>query len=95
MTAEPAMRADAGLDVGASVAQESSPEVAVRRAMVKSIAISVPAAIVTFVGLVALAFRGESPNWAGWLAMAAGVGVLAGVFFGALAGFIRSVPLFD
>jgi len=65
------------------------------RACVRATVVSVPLAIGLFVALVALGLHGQSPNWAAYLAMAAGIGILAGVFFGVLAGFVRTAHLFD
>jgi hypothetical protein len=63
--------------------------------MAKALAVSIPLAVALLVGIVALAVHTQDPNWAAYLAMAAGNGVLAGVFFGLLAGFMRSAHLFD
>jgi hypothetical protein len=72
-----------------------SPEQALRMAIIKTTAVTVPVAIAFFVGLVALALRNEDPNWAGWLAMAVGIGIINGLFFGFLGGFVRSARLFE
>jgi threonine/homoserine/homoserine lactone efflux protein len=80
----------------AAVAEKpSSVEHVARANMVKAVAVSVPLAVVVFLGLVSLAVRNQDPDWPAYLSMAAGIGVLAGVFFGLLAGFMRSIPLFD
>ena len=44
--------------------------------------------VVIWVGLIALAVGDKHPDWAVWLAMATGIGILCGVFFGAWAGFV-------
>jgi hypothetical protein len=44
--------------------------------------------------LIVLAVRNQRPDWNAWLSMAVGIGVLAGVFFGLLAGFMRTSHLF-
>jgi hypothetical protein len=68
---------------------------AIRMTVVKSIAVSVPLAIGIFVGMVALALRNQQPDWAAYLAMAAGIGVIAGVFFGLLMGFTLTSHNFE
>jgi threonine/homoserine/homoserine lactone efflux protein len=80
----------------AAVAEKpSSVEHVARANMVKAVAVSVPLAVVVFLGLVSLAVRNQDPDWPAYLSMAAGIGVLAGVFFGLLAGFMRSIHLSD
>jgi threonine/homoserine/homoserine lactone efflux protein len=66
---------------------ERSAETAMKVTIIKSVAVSVPLAIGFFVGLVALAVHNQQPDWNAWLAMGAGIGVIAGVFFGLLMGF--------
>ena len=66
-----------------------------RATVIKSIAVSVPLAIAIFVGLVALAVRNQQPDWNAWISMAAGIGVIAGVFFGLLMGFTLSSHNFE
>jgi hypothetical protein len=56
--------------------------------VVRGIAVAVPVSVVIWVGLIALAVGNKHPNWAVWLAMATGIGILSGVFFGAWAGFV-------
>jgi hypothetical protein len=81
----------------AATVDEKPPSVehVVRANMVKAVGVSVPLAVVLFLGLVSLAVRNQDPDWPAYLSMAAGIGVLAGVFFGLLAGFMRSTHLFD
>ena len=74
----------------AGVDKHPSAEEAMRATVLKSIAVSVPLAIAFFVGLVALAVHNQQPDWNAWLSMAAGIGVIAGVFFGLLMGFTLS-----
>jgi len=64
------------------------------RSTIRSVAVSVPVAIAVVVGLIALAVHNEHPDWNAWLSMAVGIGVVAGVFFGLLAGFMRTSHLF-
>ena len=72
-----------------------SAEATMRATVIKSIAVSVPLAIGFFVGLVALAVRNQQPDWNAWISMAAGIGVIAGVFFGLLIGFTLSSHNFE
>lgn len=72
-----------------------SAEAAMRVTIIKSVAVSVPLAIGIFVGMVALALRNQQPDWKSYLVMAAGVGVIAGVFFGLLLGFTLTSHNFE
>ena len=65
------------------------------RAIVKSMLIAVPVMIAFEVLLVAVAVGDKDPDWVTWLGMAAGIGVLAGVFFGAWAGFVAKAHVLD
>ena len=75
--------------------KQRSAEQAMRVTIIKSVAVSVPLAIGIFVGMVALAVRNQQPNWNADLAMAAGIGVIAGVFFGLLMGFTLTSHNFE
>jgi hypothetical protein len=75
--------------------QPRSPEAAMRLTIIKSIAVSVPLAIAIFIGIVALAVRNQDPDWSAYLAMAAGIGLIAGVFFGLLMGFTLTSHNFE
>jgi threonine/homoserine/homoserine lactone efflux protein len=75
--------------------KQPTAEDAMRATIIKSIAVSVPLAIAFFVGLVALAVRNQQPDWNAWIAMAAGIGVIAGVFFGLLMGFTLTSHNFE
>lgn len=72
-----------------------SPEAAMKATVIKSVAVSVPVAIAIFVGMVALAVHNQDPDWGADLAMAAGIGVIAGVFFGLLMGFTLTSHNFE
>jgi ribose/xylose/arabinose/galactoside ABC-type transport system permease subunit len=74
---------------------ERSAETAMKVTIIKSVGVSVPIAIAFFVGLVALAVRNQQPDWNAWIAMAAGIGVIAGVFFGLLMGFTLTSHNFE
>jgi hypothetical protein len=75
--------------------KQRSPEEAMRATIIKSVAVSVPLAIGIFIGMVALAVHNQQPNWTADLAMAAGIGVVAGVFFGLLLGFTLTSHNFE
>jgi hypothetical protein len=74
---------------------EEAAERALARSIVKSMLISVPLMIAFWVLLVAVAVGNKDPDWGSWLGMAAGIGVLAGVFFGAWAGFVAKAHVLD
>jgi hypothetical protein len=82
------------IDAG-SPRKTRSPEAAMRVTIIKSIAVSVPLAIAIFIGMVALALRNQNPDWNAYLAMAVGIGVIAGVFFGLLMGFTLASHNFE
>jgi threonine/homoserine/homoserine lactone efflux protein len=75
--------------------KQPTAEEKTRTTIIKSVAVSVPVAIVFFVGLVALAVHNQQPDWNAWLAMGAGIGVIAGVFFGLLMGFTLTSHNFE
>jgi len=58
------------------------------RWIVIGIVVAVPVCVVLFMAAIALSLRNESTDLAAPLAMAAAVGTLAGLFFGAWAGFV-------
>jgi hypothetical protein len=68
--------------------KQPTAEDKMRTTIVKSVAVSVPLATSIFVGMIALAVRDQHPGWDAGLGMAAGIGVVAGVFFGLLAAFM-------
>ena len=70
-------------------------EQAMRATVIKSVVVAVPVAIAIFVGMVALALRNQGPDWSAVLFMAAGIGVIAGVFFGLLMGFTLTSQSFE
>jgi threonine/homoserine/homoserine lactone efflux protein len=75
--------------------RQPTAEEKMRTTVIKSVAVSVPLAIVFFVGLVALAVRNQQPDWNAWISMAVGIGVIAGVFFGLLLGFTLTSHNFE
>src|SRR5437879_5482626 len=75
------------------VAEEGRAEHTLFIDCVRDVAITVPLTIALWVGLVALAVRRQDPDWAAWLAMAVGIGTLAGIFFGVWIAFVRNAPL--
>jgi hypothetical protein len=76
-----------------SVEEEGRAEHALFVDCVRDVAITVPLTIALWVGLVALAVRHQDPDWGAWLAMAVGIGTLAGIFFGVWIAFVRNAPL--
>ena len=72
-----------------------SVERALRIAIIEGVAVSVPVGIAVFMGVVALAVGDHDPEWGAWLGMAAVLGLYGGMFFGAMAGFLRTAPLLD
>jgi hypothetical protein len=79
----------------AGAAKVRTPEQAMRATVIKSVVVSVPLAIGIFIGMVALAVRNQDPNWGADLLMAAGIGLIAGVFFGLLMGFTLTSHSFE
>jgi hypothetical protein len=75
--------------------EERSAEASLIGTVFAGVAIAIPLSIVIWVGLVALAVGDKDPQWGPWLGMAAAIGVLNGVFFGALAGFITKAHVLD
>jgi hypothetical protein len=81
-----------------STTRVQRPAVAERvlvRSVVKGMATAIPLIVACLMALVAIAIGGQHPRWGAWLGMAASVGVLAGVFFGAWAGFVVSAHALD
>ncbi len=81
--------------VDAAPSEPRPPEQQAARIIITSVAVSVPIVVAFFVGLVALAVHNQQPDWNAWLSMAAGIGLIAGVFAGLLAGFVRAGHFFD
>jgi len=65
------------------------------RSVAKGVATAIPLMVVFLIALVAVAIGTQHPEWRAWLGMAAGVGLLAGLFFGAWAGFVATAHEFD
>jgi hypothetical protein len=65
------------------------------RGIVVGTVAAVPLCVALWVGVIALAVSGTSAALAGPLAMAAGLGVLTGAFFGAWAGFVSNTHTFE
>jgi hypothetical protein len=81
--------------VDAAPSAPRPPEAQAARIIITSVAVSVPIVVAFFVGLVALAVHNQQPDWNAWLSMAAGIGLIGGVFAGLLAGFVRAGHFFD
>lgn len=79
----------------ASVEAPRNLERTLRIAIIKGVLVAVPLTIVLFMGLIALAVGDHDPDWGAWLGMAAAVGIYGGMFFGTMAGFLRTAPLFE
>jgi hypothetical protein len=92
-----AVDGDDSLEVVHALALEEarSAEASLIRAVFVGVAIAVPVSILLWVGLIALAVGGKDPEWGPWLGIAIGIGILNGVFFGALAGFVTKAHLLD
>jgi hypothetical protein len=82
-----------------STEDQTDRELELERSLAKHIIlamlVAVPVMVVFWVGLVALAVSFSGAGYAAPLAMGAGVGVLAGVFWGAWAGFTMAMPELD
>jgi hypothetical protein len=92
-----AVNDDASLDLAHALAdaEEHSAEVRLVRAVFVGVAVAIPVFVVVWVGLVALAVGSKDPDWAAWLGMAALIGILNGVFFGALGAFVTQAHVLD
>jgi hypothetical protein len=88
---------EVSLDVAHALAEaeERSAEAQLLRAVFVGVGVSIPVFVVIWVGLVALAVGSKDPDWAAWLGMAALIGVLNGVFFGALGAFVTHARILD
>lgn len=87
---EIAIPGDAGL------AAELDAEKSVWRAVGWGILVAIPACIVVFMIIVAIAVGPKDPeDWAAWLGIAAIVGVFAGAFFGGWAAFTMKAHMLD
>jgi threonine/homoserine/homoserine lactone efflux protein len=93
MTGDVELPGPQAIDATSSDEQPTAEE-KMRATVIKSVAVSVPLAIAFFVGLVALAVRNQQPDWNAWISMAAGIGIIAGVFFGLLVGFMSTSHFF-
>jgi hypothetical protein len=79
----------------ADLAEEIDAERALMRAIIKGTLIATPVSIAVWIGLIFLALNGTGTDLAGPLAMAAGIGVLTGFFFGAWGGFVSKTHAFE
>ena len=94
MTNDVELPASQALDA-ARLAKQPTAEQKMQTTIIKSVAVSVPLSIGVFVGLVALAVHNQQPDWNAWISMAAGIGIIAGVFFGLLLGFTPTSHNFE
>jgi hypothetical protein len=77
------------------LAEELEVEHGLVRAIIIGTLIATPVSIVVWMGLVALAVRDTGAEMAAPLAMAAGIGVLTGLLFGAWGGFVSKTHTFE
>jgi hypothetical protein len=78
---------------------QTDREMEIERSLAKHVIlamlVAIPVMVVFWMGLIALAVSFTSAGYAAPLAMGAGIGVLAGVFWGAWAGFTMGMPALD
>jgi hypothetical protein len=74
--------------VSAHPQQPLTAEARLARHIIRSLLVTVPLMVALWVGLVALAVSFTTSRYAGPIAMAAAVGVLAGIFWGTWLGFV-------
>jgi hypothetical protein len=79
----------------AAIEEQREVERSLFRAVMVRALVSIPVGVGIVVGLVALAVGSQHPDWGVWLGTAAGIGVLAGAFFGSLFGFIVKAHVLD
>jgi hypothetical protein len=77
------------------LADEIDAERGLMRAIVKGTLIATPLSMAAWIGLIFLALHGTDTDLPGPLAMAAGIGVLTGLFFGAWGGFVSKTHTFE
>jgi hypothetical protein len=65
------------------------------RGIVIGVAVAVPLCAALWIGVIALAVEGTGSITFGLLAMAAGLGIVTGVFFGSWAGFVAKTHTFE
>lgn len=78
-----------------ALAEELGAEHKLARAIVIGVVVAIPISIGVWVGLVAFAVSRTGASLGGPLAMAAGIGVLSGLFFGTWAGFVATTHAFE
>jgi hypothetical protein len=95
MAVEPQSTAPSEPEPPSDLAAELAAEHGLVRAIVIGTLIATPLCILVWMGLIALALSGTDSELAGPLAMGAGIGVLTGLLFGSLAGFVSKTHTFD
>jgi hypothetical protein len=96
MAMEPQSPASSEPEVADSdLAQELEVEHGLMRAIIIGVLVATPVCIAVWMGLIALAVSAAGAALAGPLAMAAGIGVLTGLLFGAWAGFVSKTHTFE
>jgi threonine/homoserine/homoserine lactone efflux protein len=79
-----------------ALVEELAAERSLWHAIIVGMLIAVPICILIWCGIIALAVGPNDPqDWFAWLGIGAVVGVLAGAFFGAWAGFTAKAHLLD
>jgi hypothetical protein len=80
----------------AALVEEVEAEKALWRSVIWGTLIATPICVVVWMLIVVFAVGPEDPeDWLSWLGIGAGVGVLAGAFFGGWAGFTMKAHLLD
>jgi hypothetical protein len=75
--------------------EELQAEHGLARAIIISVVVAVPINVGVWVGLIAFAVSRSGSALGGPIAMAVGVGVLSGLFFGSWAAFVAKTHLFE
>jgi hypothetical protein len=82
--------------VEAALGAELAAEQSVWRSVIMGTVIATPICVAVWIAIVVFAVGPEGPDdWLAWLGIGAGVGVLAGAFFGGWAGFTMKAHLLD
>lgn len=80
----------------ASLVDELAVERSIWRAVTWGVVLAAPICVVIWIVIVVAAVGPKDPeDWLAWLGIGAGVGVLAGAFFGGWAGFTMKAHLLD
>ncbi len=91
----PAVAGDTPSRFQESLDREVAAERSVWRSVAIGMGIATPICIAIWIAIVAIAVGSSDPNWGIWLAMAAVIGLTAGVFFGGLFAFMLKAHILD